>query len=383
MKSWLCLAAWLIGWIVPVRTAAGQAELPVVRAVFFYSPACRHCHLVINETLPPLYEQYGAQLQIAGINVNQPNGLSLFQAAAEHYQFEGLGVPTLIIGGQVLRGSVDIPEQLPRLIEAYLEAGGVDWPAIPGLAEALGAVAATASPTSAGTLVAPTTVQITPTATTMALGLAPVSPRPGAVATALANFAQDPRGNGLAIVVLIGMLLVAGRVGWGTWKGTRPRPSIEPWRHWLIVAMCLAGLVVAGYLTFVETWQVQAVCGPIGNCNAVQQSPYARLFGVLPIGALGLVGYAAILAAWAISCWAPVVWADLAQAGLGGLGLAGTAFSIYLTFLEPFVIGATCAWCLTSAALMTGLFWLTAEPGWAALVRLAAGDARRPRRAAS
>jgi uncharacterized membrane protein len=31
----------------------------------------------------------------------------------------------------------------------------------------------------------------------------------------------------------------------------------------------------------------------------------------------------------------------------------GTGSSVYLTFLEPFVIGATCAWCLTSAVLMT------------------------------
>jgi uncharacterized membrane protein len=35
-------------------------------------------------------------------------------------------------------------------------------------------------------------------------------------------------------------------------------------------------------------------------------------------------------------------------------------FSIYLTFLEPFVIGATCAWCLTSALIMTLLLWAAA-----------------------
>jgi uncharacterized membrane protein len=40
----------------------------------------------------------------------------------------------------------------------------------------------------------------------------------------------------------------------------------------------------------------------------------------------------------------------------------GLAFSIYLTFLEPFVIGATCAWCLTSAIVMTALFWLSLKP---------------------
>ena len=32
--------------------------------------------------------------------------------------------------------------------------------------------------------------------------------------------------------------------------------------------------------------------------------------------------------------------------------LFGMSFSIYLTFLEPFVIGATCMWCLSSAVIM-------------------------------
>ena len=41
-----------------------------------------------------------------------------------------------------------------------------------------------------------------------------------------------------------------------------------------------------------------------------------------------------------------------------------------LTFLEPFVIGATCAWCLTSAILMAALLWLTTAPGSAALARV-------------
>ncbi|MFN2114044.1 MAG: vitamin K epoxide reductase family protein, partial [Anaerolineales bacterium] len=40
------------------------------------------------------------------------------------------------------------------------------------------------------------------------------------------------------------------------------------------------------------------------------------------------------------------------------LTLFGILFSIYLTFLEPFVIGASCMWCLTSAVIMTSLFLL-------------------------
>jgi uncharacterized membrane protein len=37
--------------------------------------------------------------------------------------------------------------------------------------------------------------------------------------------------------------------------------------------------------------------------------------------------------------------------------LVGVLFSIYLTYLEPFVIGATCAWCITSAIAMTLILW--------------------------
>jgi uncharacterized membrane protein len=37
------------------------------------------------------------------------------------------------------------------------------------------------------------------------------------------------------------------------------------------------------------------------------------------------------------------------------MALGGAIFSIYLTFLEPFVIGATCLWCLSSAVIMTAI----------------------------
>jgi uncharacterized membrane protein len=83
------------------------------------------------------------------------------------------------------------------------------------------------------------------------------------------------------------------------------------------------------------------------------------LFGVLPIGVLGLAGYVAILAAWLLGRTSDrklARYGSLALLGLAGIGLL---FSIYLTFLEPFVIGATCAWCLTSAVIMSALFWFS------------------------
>jgi hypothetical protein len=41
----------------------------------------------------------------------------------------------------------------------------------------------------------------------------------------------------------------------------------------------------------------------------------------------------------------------------------GVLFSGYLTFLEPFVIGAVCMWCVSSAVVMLALLWVTGYDG--------------------
>jgi uncharacterized membrane protein len=136
--------------------------------------------------------------------------------------------------------------------------------------------------------------------------------------------------------------------------------------------LALIGLGVAIYLAFVETSGTEAVCGPVGDCNAVQQSEWAKLFGVIPIGVIGVAGYAVVLAAWAAARLGSGRLADRSRVALLAGAVAGVAFSVYLTFLEPFVIGATCMWCLGSAVVVTLLMWLTARPGLAAWRRLRA-----------
>jgi uncharacterized membrane protein len=123
--------------------------------------------------------------------------------------------------------------------------------------------------------------------------------------------------------------------------------------------LSIAGLAVASYLAYVETKQVQAVCGPVGDCNSVQQSEYALLIGLIPIGVLGVLGYLAILATWGIHRLSPGRIGQWAGWAIWTMTAGGVLFSIYLTFLEPFVIGATCAWCLSSAVIMTLLLLLT------------------------
>jgi len=316
------------------------AQTPAVHAVLFYSPTCGHCEKVIQQDLPPLFETYGDRLQMIGIDVTTPGGQTLFLSAIEALRIPESRrvVPTLVVGKAVLTGSLEIPEQLPGLIEQGLSQGGVDWPAIPGLADVL-----TGMPTEAAS---------------------PPTPAPKSVSE---RVLQDPVGNSLAIVVLIGMTLslVAVAARWAL----RTPVAVSRLADWLVPPLAAAGLLVAIYMTVIELSGDPAVCGPVGDCNAVQQSTYAFLFGV-PVGALGVVGFAAFILLWAGARLLSGQALDLARVALFGTAAIGTLFSIYLTFLEPFVIGATCAWCLTSAILQMSLLWLTADPARAALARL-------------
>ena len=125
-------------------------------------------------------------------------------------------------------------------------------------------------------------------------------------------------------------------------------------------ALVVVGVGVAGYLSFIEVTHTSAACGPVGDCNTVNQSAYATLFGFLPVGVLGLLGYGIILLFWSLGRWGPEGAREPANLALWAAAFLGTAFSVYLTFLEPFIIGATCAWCLSSAMIMALLLWATA-----------------------
>jgi uncharacterized membrane protein len=353
-----------------------KAQQPVVRAVLFYSPACGHCHYVIEEVLPPLMDKYGALFQIVGVNTTSPAGQAFYQAAIERFAIPDArrGVPTLILGSTVLVGSTEIPEQLPILIDQNLANGGLDWPDIPGFAEALAAeptpapaaanAAAPAAPASTAAQAA-STPSLPPAAAVEQPAIAVQEPYAAIGATndpgaedLPTRLLRSPVANGLAIVLLLGMLGVLGLAltrlirAWPGVLAFLAQVQLAGWRSWAIAALCLAGLGVSLYMAFVETTRTEAICGPVGDCNAVQQSPYALLFGWLPIGVLGVLGYAAMFVAWIAIRWGRGNLRDFAAVGLWGMALLGTLFSIYLTFLEPFVIGAVCAWCLTSALCM-------------------------------
>lgn len=326
----------------PVSTPSAGG--PVARAVLFYSPTCQHCGDLIRGYLPSLMDEYGNRLQILSVNAADPPGSKLFQAAVIKFDVpvKDRGVPAVVIGDHFLSGAVDVSEQLPMLVAQYLAEGGVGWPPVPGLSRAM---------TASG-----------PLTTSSPSRLLAATEQPDGV---LDRLTRDRWGNTVALIVLAGMLAVVGAVIWRAgriWRSLaavrRPR---DGWKIYAVPALTALGLCISGYLVYVETTHSVALCGPVGDCNAVQQSTYARLFGVLPIAYVGMVGYLLIGVAFGISRLAAKTAAKAAARALFLLTLCGTLFSIYLTALEPFAIGATCAWCVSSAVIVTLLLLLSAN----------------------
>jgi uncharacterized membrane protein len=379
----LIVCAVILAVHAPFTMNAGAQSSPLVYAVLFYSPSCGHCQKVLSEDLPPLIDRFGASLEILGINVATAEGQNLYRAAIEKYQIpeDRLGVPCLIIGSTVLVGSQEIPEIFPGLIESGLSTGGISIPEIPGLQEAWIA-AQQSSPgvetSNSGDEQSGSSGQDSSESASSPRVIAPDSedsvhqPNRPPAGTNLdrfkANFLRDPQGNSISVIVLIAMLGSLIALGYQllhSSEGSQPKSPL-----WIIPAFALMGMLVAGYLSYVEVSKSQAVCGPVGECNLVQQSAYARLFGILPVGVLGLVGYLAILILWAIQQYGDQRWQWMASIGIGLLAFIGVVFSVYLTFLEPFIIGATCMWCITSAVLMTLILWVAypqAKNAWSVM----------------
>ena len=117
------------------------------------------------------------------------------------------------------------------------------------------------------------------------------------------------------------------------------------------------GTGVSAYLTWVHYSGSLALCVGAGGCEVVQASRYAMV-GVLPVAAIGLGGFSAILGVALARLQWDHPWLDLS---MFGLSLAATLYVTYLTYIELFVLGAICPWCATAAACAVAVFVLAAR----------------------
>ena len=136
-----------------------------------------------------------------------------------------------------------------------------------------------------------------------------------------------------------------------TRKSAEPTPSRSLWL-WGSVVLSLAGIGVSSYLAYHRVFGGSLVCTRWADCDVVNNSVYSLLFGI-PVSFIGLAGYLALLAL----AIAALVTAGTTQRAILLLSLlmalGGFGLSVWLTYVEIYIIEALCVWCLASAAIIT------------------------------
>ncbi|GIV21804.1 MAG: hypothetical protein KatS3mg023_3555 [Armatimonadota bacterium] len=125
----------------------------------------------------------------------------------------------------------------------------------------------------------------------------------------------------------------------------------------VMFALAVAGLIVASLLWY---WHVQNAEIPCTNagCDRVAQHPASRLLGI-PTAAYGTLFYLSFALLCALRPSVPAEYQRLVAHLLLLWGTVGFVVSVYLTYLELFVIHAICQWCVASAIIATALFVLS------------------------
>jgi uncharacterized membrane protein len=129
-------------------------------------------------------------------------------------------------------------------------------------------------------------------------------------------------------------------------------------KRMLVALVALAGVFVALYLTLYKLGYIGTLACAVGSCETVQTSKWATFLG-FPVGGWGVGYYLTILALALVGLTGRYADSRTFSGVLLGLTGFGLLFSLWLTYLELFVIHAICQWCVISALLATILFVLS------------------------
>jgi uncharacterized membrane protein len=137
------------------------------------------------------------------------------------------------------------------------------------------------------------------------------------------------------------------------------RSSQNVWLRYLSLLLVVIGIGVSGYLSYVKLADERLICtqSDTFQCDVVQNSAYAEMFGI-PIAYLGLGTYLVIGVLLLLEDRLVILHEnDLLI--VFGIVLFAFVYSIYLVYLQGWVLQAWCQWCLTHEVNMTILFIVT------------------------
>ena len=118
--------------------------------------------------------------------------------------------------------------------------------------------------------------------------------------------------------------------------------------------LALVGLADALYLTIEHLTGQSVRCTIISGCSAVLSSPYAVVAGI-PLAALGAAAYFTVFSLAILTLFGYPRAATLVRV----MVITMFAISVWLMYLQAFVIREFCQYCLLSALITTALLVVT------------------------
>jgi uncharacterized membrane protein len=138
----------------------------------------------------------------------------------------------------------------------------------------------------------------------------------------------------------------------------------------LAALLAAVGAGVAIYLTITHYGDQPIACSGLGDCDYVNSSEYAKLAG-MPVALIGVAAYVTML----VTSLAALTRRDSSMLLIAwGVAAASFAFSMYLTYVELWVLEAICVYCVVSATVATGLFLALSGAVWVARDVVLGGD---------
>jgi uncharacterized membrane protein len=121
--------------------------------------------------------------------------------------------------------------------------------------------------------------------------------------------------------------------------------------------MSLLGLLISAYLYLYKIGRIGTLACGSGACETVQTSSWSRFAGV-EVALIGVLGYAALLLVALVAIQTADSGRRWPADVLAAMAAGGVLFSVYLTYLELFVIQAICRWCVGSGAIIVTILVL-------------------------
>ena len=126
--------------------------------------------------------------------------------------------------------------------------------------------------------------------------------------------------------------------------------------YWGTIVLAILGTADAVYLFIYKLTGNNHMCLGNGGCHDVNFSPYSSIYGI-PVAVFGILAYLLILGILVLEARVKIA-KENGPLAIFGVSLGGVAFTVYLTYLEIYVIHAICPFCVASAIVIALIFIL-------------------------